>query len=125
MGYVRARIEIANAKDPANKALTVTSLVDTGTLLLCIPERVARRLDLEELEHRDIRTADGALHQVPYVGPVLIKFENRRCLAGALVMGDEVLLGAVPMEDMDVLISPTTRTLAVNPESPDRARSRA
>ena len=125
MGYVRARIEIANAKDPAHKALTVTSLVDTGTLLLCLPERVASGLELEELERREVRTADGALHRVPYVGPVLIRFENRRCLAGALVMGDEVLLGAVPMEDMDVLVSPTTRTLVVNPESPDYARSRA
>lgn len=125
MGYVRAQIEISNAKDPLNKALTVTLLVDTGTLLLCLPARVASRLDLEELERRDVRTADGALHRVPYVGPVLIKFENRRCLAGALVLGDEVLLGAVPMEDMDVLISPTTRTLVVNPESPDYATSRA
>lgn len=119
MGYIRARIEIANAKDPANKALAVRSLVDTGALLLCVPERVARRLDLEELERREIRTADGKLQEVPYVGPVLIKFENRRCLAGALVMGDEVLLGAVPMEDMDVLVSPKTRTLVVNPAHPN------
>ncbi len=125
MGSVRARIEIANAKDPANRALTVTSLVDTGTLLLCLPERVASRLEPEELERREVRTADGELHRVPYVGPVLIGFENRRCLAGALVMGDEVLLGAVPMEDMDVLVSPATRTLVVNPESPDYATSRA
>ena len=119
MGYVRARIEIANAKDPANKALTVTSLVDTGTLLLCLPEGVASRLELEELERREVRTADGMLHEVPYVGPVLIRFENRRCLVGALVMGDEVLLGAVPMEDMDVLVSPKTRTLVVNPANPN------
>ena len=62
MGYVRAQLEISNAKDPANKALTVTSLVDPETLLLCIPERVASRLELEELERREVRTADGALH---------------------------------------------------------------
>ena len=59
------------------------------------------------------------MHEVPYVGPVLIRFENRRCLSGALVMGDEVLLGAVPMEDMDVLVSPKTRTLVVNPAHPN------
>ena len=40
-------------------------------------------------------------------------------LSGALVMGDEVLLGAIPMEDMDLVIIPKTRTLAVNPESPN------
>lgn len=119
MGYVRARIEIANAKDPTNKALTVTSLVDTGAFLLCIPERVAVQLGLDELDRREVRMADGTLRTVPYMGPILIRFKNRRCLAGALVMGDEVLLGAVPMEDLDVLISPLMRKLVVNPESPD------
>ena len=119
MGYVRARIEIANAKDPTNKALTVTSLVDTGAALLCIPARVAEQLGLEELDRRPVRIADGALRTVPYVGAILIRFENRLCLAGALVMGDEVLLGAVPMEDLDVVILPLMRKLVVNPESPD------
>ena len=55
---------------------------------------------------------------VPYVGPVQIKFENRCCFVGALVLGDEVLLGAVPMEDMDLISSPSRRKVVVNPESP-------
>jgi len=38
---------------------------------------------------------------VSYVGPVEVKFENRSCFTGALVLGDEVLLGAIPREDMD------------------------
>ena len=86
--------------------------------LLCIPEGVAQ-LGLDELDRRAVRMADGTLRTVPYMGPILIGFENRRCLAGALLMGDEVLLGAVPMEEMDVLISPKTRTLVVNPAHPD------
>jgi hypothetical protein len=36
----------------------------------------------------------------------------------ALVLGDEPLLGAVPMEMMDVLLHPGTHTLVVNPENP-------
>lgn len=44
MGLVTARIELANAKDPETRAMTVSALVDTGTLLLCIPEHVADRL---------------------------------------------------------------------------------
>lgn len=50
-------------------------------------------------------------------------FENRGCFTGALALGDEVLLGAVPMEDMDVLISSARQTLIVNPESPNIAIS--
>lgn len=123
MGLARARVELANAKNPAIKPLTVDSLVDTGALLLCVPEHVAVQLGLEELEKRHVRAADGPTHLAPYVGPVLVKFENRQCLTGALVLGDEVLLGAVPMEDMNVLVSPATRSLIVNPESPNFARA--
>ncbi len=36
-----------------------------------------------------------------------------------MVLGDEVLLGAIPMEDMDLVVHPATRTLAVNPASPN------
>ena len=57
------------------------------------------------------------------MGPVAIRFDNRGCFTGALVFGDEVLLGAVPMEDMDVLVSPATQSLVVNPDSPNIATS--
>ena len=67
--------------------------------------------------------ADGSTRLVPYVGPVTVEFENRGCVTGALVLGDEVLLGAVPMEDMDVVVSPATQTLTVNPASPNMARA--
>ena len=36
-------------------------------------------------------------------------------------MGDQVLLGAIPMEDKDLVIVPKNRTLDINPESPDIA----
>ena len=47
--------------------------------------------------------ADERSHVVPYVGPIQIRFQNRTCFTGALVLGDTVLLGAVPMEDMDLV----------------------
>ncbi len=99
------------------------SLVDTGSLHLCIPEHIAIQLELEELYKREVTTADGKKHLVPYMGPISLNFQNRACFTGALVLGDEVLLGAVPMEDMDVLISPARQALIVNPESPNIAMS--
>lgn len=67
--------------------------------------------------------ADGSRRLVPYVGPVEIRFKNRVGYVGALVMGDQVLLGAIPMEDMDLVIIPKERRLDVNPESPNIACS--
>lgn len=50
-----------------------------------------------------------------------MRFKNRVGFAGALVMGDQVLVGAIPMEDMDLIVIPRTRTLDVNPNSPNIA----
>ena len=60
---------------------------------------------------------------VPYVGPVEVRFKNRVGFTGALVIGDQVLMGAIPMEEMDLVVIPRTRTLDVNPASPDIATS--
>ena len=56
-------------------------------------------------------TADGGKRLCAYVGPIELRFGSRGCFTGALVLGDEVLLGAVPMEDMDLMVSPATRTI--------------
>lgn len=119
MGLIYATIILRNPKEDAFKEMTLNALVDSGSLHLCIPERVAIQLDLKELYKREVTTADGKEHLCPYVGPVEVKFENRGCFTGAIVLGDEILLGAVPMEDMDVLISPAQRALVVNPKSPN------
>ncbi len=123
MGLIYTEIELSNPRDRNIKPINIKSLVATGSLHLCIPEHVAIQLELEELYKREATTADGKKHLVPYMGPISIKFENRGCFTGALVFGDEVLLGAVPMEDMDVLVSPAKQALIVNPESPNIAMS--
>ena len=55
--------------------------------------------------------------------PVEIRFKNRIGFTGALVLGNQVLFGAIPMEDMDLIVIPSTRTLDVNPNSPNIAVS--
>ena len=119
MGYIRTNIEINNPRESQLGSLTVNALVDTGALMLCIPEHIKIQLKLEELEKREVTTADGKRQLVSYVGPVLVRFKNRSCFVGALVLGDEVLLGAVPMEDMDLVVSPTHKMVVVNPDSPN------
>jgi clan AA aspartic protease len=119
MGYVHAQIQLRNPRLPKLKVLNTKAMVDTGALMLCIPEHVSLQLKLEKNSEREITTADGRRQRVPYVGPIEVAFENRSCFVGALVLGDEVLLGAVPMEDMDLIISPSHRKLVVNPDSPN------
>ena len=123
MGYVHADIELDNPREANLESISISALVDTGSLMLCIPEHIKVQLNLEEAEKREVTNADGKKHLVSYVGPVRVKFKKRSCFVGALVLGDQVLLGAMPMEDMDLVVSPSNRTVTVNPESPNYPHS--
>ena len=119
MGLVFAEIELANARQDDLRPMTVTAMVDSGAVHLCVPEHVAIQLKLPRLDQRTVTTADGAEHVVDYVGPIRVRFANRQCLTGALVLGNQALLGAIPMEDMDVVIDPARASLTVNPRNPN------
>ncbi|MBY0613318.1 MAG: clan AA aspartic protease [Beijerinckiaceae bacterium] len=114
-----AELTIANASRPDLLPLTVRALADTGALHLCIPEHVALQLQLAELEKREVTLADGSKRALPYVGPIHLRFGNRSGFMGAMVLGDEVLLGAVPMEDLDLIVHPAPSAVAVNPLNPN------
>jgi clan AA aspartic protease len=116
MGLTYANIELSNPRQPERAPVRVVALADTGANMLCIPEHVATALDVETMEQRSILLADGRRVDVPYVGPIQVRFEKRSCFVGAFMMGDEVVLGAVPMEDMELIVSPVTREVMVNPE---------
>jgi clan AA aspartic protease len=124
MGHVFADIQLSNPRKPELAALKARALVDTGALMLCIPEHLALQLGLETESEREVSMADGRSRKVPYVGPIKVNFEKRFCYVGTLVLGDEVLLGAVPMEDMDLVVLPGRRELAVDPASPNIPHAR-
>ena len=125
MGLVNGRLTLKNPRLAELKPVEVEALADSSALHLCIPEHVRIQLELEAIDSKEVTLADGSRRLVPYVGPVELRFKNRVGFAGALVMGDQVLLGAIPMEDMDLIIVPRTRTLDVNPSSPNIGTSLA
>lgn len=123
MGLVNATILLKNPRKPELNPVEIEALADSGAVHLCIPEHIRIQLDLEAIDHKEVTLADGSRRLVPYVGPIEIRFKNRVGFAGALVLGDQALLGAIPMEDMDLVIIPKTRTLDINPYSPNIATS--
>ena len=125
MGMVYADLRLANHAKPGLEEFNATALVDSGALHLCIPEHVAMQLQLDIVETREVVFADGKPHRVAYVAPVRIELLNRRAVTGALVFGNHVLLGAIPMEDMDLVIEPSRMRVAVNPHSPNIPTSMA
>ena len=124
MVHVFAEIELSNPRQLDFVPIVVNALVDTGALMLCIPEHIANQLNLTTESMRKVSLADGRSSNVPYVGPIKVTFGKRFCYVGALVLGDEVLLGSVPMEDMDLVVNPSRHEVTVDPASPNIPHAR-
>ena len=114
-----AEIQISNALSSEMGAITSNAKADLSLMHFYLPQDLSNQLKLKQLEEREVTLADGSKRLVPYVGPVKITFKNRSCFTGAMVLGNEVLLGAIPMEDMDLVIQPLLLKVDVNPESPN------
>lgn len=123
MGLIYSDITLSNPRKPELKPIVVKALADSGAVTLCIPQHVAVQLEFEMLEMREVSTADGSSRPVPYVGPIQVNYENRRSYCGAFVMGDEPLLGAIQMEDMDLVLNMRDQKITTNPASPNMARA--
>jgi len=85
-------------------AVEVDALADTGCLYLCIPESIRAKLQLEVIDEKELLLADASVRKLPYAGPIEVRFKNRVAFTGAVVLGDEVLVGAIPMEDVDLVV---------------------
>lgn len=116
MGLINVQILLKNPLRRELDGVEVTALVDTACTYLCIPKALCELLRLETDEVLNVKLADGSRKPVPYVGPVEVSYKGRRGFCGALVMGNEVLLGAVPLEEMDLVIAPKTLSLEPNPK---------
>ena len=123
MGLTNVMIQLKNPRLPALEPVEIEALADTGAVHMCIPAHIQIQLELEEIDKKEVTLADGSLKLVPYVGPIELRYKNRIGFSGALVMGDQPLLGAIPMEDMDLIVVPKTREVLVNPLSPNIASS--
>lgn len=135
MGLVYADIELINAVDMENarrhiigedeiKRMHLSMLVDSGAYMMAINETIQEQLDLPYIEKRKVQLGNGSVVEYNVVGPIRVQFANRISICNAFVLpGDtEPLLGAIPMEEMDVLIHPQRQELIVNPEHPNYAQ---
>lgn len=134
MGLVYAQIKLVNSDDKALhrrgyipkdeiRQMEVTALVDSGAIMMVVNENIKTQLGLSTINFQEAQLADGSLVELEIVGPLEVIFENRRSTCDAMVIpGDnEILLGAIPMEQMDVMIHPKENRLIVNPDHPYKA----
>jgi len=137
MGLVYAELELVNSGDiilskrgyikfDEIRSLSVSALVDSGAYMMCINENLKNQLGLDVVDSMEAEMADGRLERLEVVGPLEVRFKNRStsCRAAVLPGECEVLLGSIPMEDMDVVILPKEQRLEVNPATPYIAKKK-
>lgn len=131
MGLVHADIELLNVEDAMQfrrgkiaekdvKRVNIRALVDSGAFMLVINENVKEQLGLIKLGEESAILADGSIIKLEIVGPIEVRFKTRRTTVDAMVVpgNAEVLLGAIPLEGMDVIIDMKTQELALPPDRP-------
>jgi clan AA aspartic protease len=119
MGLTYAKLKLTNLF--TDQHVEINSLVDTGATFMWVTEEVALQLgfDTSEVGRQVVTLADGHQRKVPKIAPIEIAFANRSYVTEAVVMGNEPLLGVIPLEAMDLVVDPRQQTVIVNPQHPN------
>jgi len=124
MGTVHAEITLKNAKDEGKaldglikeedvRAATVQAVVDTGAMSLVITEELCQKLGLAVKGEKVARIANGQRVSCKVTEAVEIHWKNRTSTLSAVVIpgAADVLLGTLPLEDMDLMVNPVSQEL--------------
>jgi len=124
MGLVYTEITLKNARDKMMakegyikeddiRTKTTTAMVDTGAWTLVINEAIREELGLEVCGKEPGRLADGQMVSWDMAGPLELWWKDRWYLMPALVAPNakEILLGAIPLEALDLIVDPRNETL--------------
>lgn len=119
MGLIYANLKLTNLF--GHQQVQINALVDTGVTFMCVTEEIALQLgfDITEVSQQVVTLADGHQRKVPKIAPIEIAFENRTYVTEAVVLGNEPLLGVIPLEAMDIVVDPRRQALIVNPQHPN------
>ncbi len=103
------------------RKVEISAMANSGAIRLAINEKIKNELGLRVRQQLNISLADGTRRTPDVAGPIRLKFQDRDCITDAFVLPDneEPLIGAVPMELMDLVIVPTQNKLMYNPLHPD------
>jgi len=124
MGMTYAEITLRNVADQVFaqkgsidekdiRTVTVTAVVDTGSMNLVITEDVFQKLGLSVVGEKVARIANGQRVTGKVTEPVEIRWKDRFWTVNSLVIpgAEKILLGAIPLEGMDLMVNPVTQEL--------------
>ncbi len=130
MGRVSVDIILANNRDVVNlgdgdnvlehvKHIIISGVVDSGATRLVLPQRVVDELQLKVDGERSVRFADNRREKRQFVSNVWLQLLGRHSVFNAVIepARDDALIGAIVLEDLDLLVDCGTQSLY--PREPD------
>jgi clan AA aspartic protease len=117
MGQIIEEITLVNTSDEVRvedgvrtdvRQLTVDAMVDTGALSLVINEETRQKLGLKVERTKRARLANGTTTECGVTEPVHVHWKKRQTACPALVIPNagQTLLGAIPLEGLDLIVDP-------------------
>ena len=123
MGIVQAEITLKNIRDKMKaeegyikendiRQTTVQAVVDTGAMTLVINEQLRQQLGLGVVGTKQARLADNTRKTVQIAEAVEVHWKNRSMTCQPWVVNaGRILLGAIPLENMDLMVDPGSQIL--------------
>ena len=115
MGQVRVQVILTNYRESVLARLgqltpgqvqryETEALIDTGAVQSVIPAAVADRLGLLRLRRTDAKYADGRVEEVDLAEVVTIEMLGRQIEITPMVLGEQILLGVMVLEGLDLMV---------------------
>ena len=131
MGQLKMPVRILNAREVALARLghlaaerihsyEAQALIDTGATRCVIPPFVAAQLEVIALGSTSAQYADGRLEDAPLSEALIVEILGRQMITSAMIIGQEILLGAIVLEELDLWVDCKGQRLIPNPAHPDQ-----
>jgi clan AA aspartic protease len=103
------------------RSIELDALIDTGAVMLALPEDVVARLGLAAGPKTKVRDALGRSAEVGLTSDIRFEMLGREMLCDAYVLpvGAMPLIGQIQLEALDLVVDPRVQEVRVNPEHPD------
>ncbi len=120
MGKVIEKIKITNLFEQT-KSIEVEAVIDTGATMLVLPKNIVEELNLKKMREVNVRYANNKTEVKAVYGVVTVEIKGRAGEFNILAEpeGSQPLVGQIILEQLDLVVDPSTRKVIPNPRSPE------
>ncbi|MCK4797666.1 MAG: aspartyl protease family protein [Spirochaetes bacterium] len=131
MGEIRVDINLENDRDiflcnqgkikkEEIRCVKINVLVDTGAVMILLPQDMVETLGLEKIDRVIVTLANEEKVEMDVAGTIALTIGNRKMKTDCLVGPPqcEPLIGQIVLERLDLTLDPLKRTIHPRPESP-------